>query len=144
MTIFIPVGRFASEPTMRESTTGRSCCSFNYAVDTGVRDAAGNKITNFFTVTAWGKLGETVQKHFHKGDAVSVTGSFCARPYESKKDGTMRTSLDITATSIDFLPGGKKDDSSKPAQQDEKPAKRRRAAQQVEYEDESDDDELPF
>ena len=144
MTIFIPVGRFASEPATRESGTGRSCCSFNFAVDTGVKDAAGQKITNFFNVTCWGKLGEMVQKHFTKGDAVSITGTFCARPYESKKDGSQRTSLDITATSVDFLPGGKKDDSAKPASQNEAAPKRRRPAQPVEYEDQSDDDELPF
>lgn len=144
MTIFIPVGRFASEPTTRESGTGRTCCSFNFAVDTGVKNAAGEKITNFFNVTVWGKTGETVQKNFHKGDAVSITGTFCARPYESKKDGSMRTSLDINATSVDFLPGGKKDDAAKNAQPEEKPAKRRRPAQQVEYEEESDEEELPF
>lgn len=142
MTLFIPVGRIATEPATRESGNGRSCCSFSFAVDTGVKSASGEKITNFFNVTAWGKLGELVQNHLHKGDAVSITGKFCARPYTSKKDNAEKTSLDITATDVDFLPGGKKEGAAEKPQAEEERPKRRRP-QPVEAADE-DDDELPF
>lgn len=140
MTLFIPVGRLATEPSTRTTGTGKSICSFTLAVDTGFKDANDQKITNFLQVNAWGKLGEVAQNNLHKGDAVSVTGKFCARPYESKKDGTQRTSLDLNATDIDFLPSGKKNADNK---SDEAPApKRRRPVQQVE--DSGDDDEMPF
>ena len=142
MTLFIPVGRLATEPTTRQTGTGRTNCSFTLAVDTGVKDASGQKISNFLNCTAWGKLGELAQNNLHKGDAVSVTGKFCARPYESKKDGQQKTSLDLSVTDIDFLPGGKKNTGNTDAEPaDEKP-KRRRPVMQVE--ENNDDDEMPF
>ena len=141
MTLFIPVGRLATDPSSRTVGNGRTCCTFTLAADTGVKDANGQKISNFLNCTAWGKLGEVAQNNLHKGDAVSITGKFCARPYESKKDGQQKTSLDLNVTDIDFLPGGKKNTDAAAAPADDKP-KRRRPAQAVEAAD--DDDELPF
>lgn len=144
MILFIPVGRLASEPSLRETAGGHTCCSFSYAVDTGVKDANGQKITNFFNVTAWGKLAEVVEKRLNKGDAVSITGSFCSRAYQGT-DGKQRNSLDINASSIDFLPGGKKEDGQKKDDSASSPPRRRRQQQQVEAEATSNDpDEMPF
>lgn len=138
MTLFVPVGRLATEPSTRQVGSGRTCCTFSLAADTGVKDGNGQKISNFLNCTVWGKLAEIAQNNLHKGDAVSITGKFCARQYESKKDGQQKTSLDLNVTDIDFLPGGKKSSDSAP--QEDKP-KRRRPVQQA---DDGDDEELPF
>lgn len=144
MTLFIPVGRLTADPVTSQSGNGRSRTTFSLAVDTGVKDANDQKITNFLNVTAWGKLGEIAQNNLHKGDAVSVTGKFCARPYESKKDGQTKVSLDLNVTDIDFLPGGKKQAQGDAAQEDTAPAQRRRRQQAQAVQTESDDDEMPF
>ena len=143
MTLFIPVGRLTADPTTTQSANGRSRTTFSLAVDTGVKDASDQKITNFLNVTAWGKLGELAQNNLHKGDAVSVTGKFCARPYESKKDGQTKVSLDLNVTDIDFLPGGKKQ-TQETASQADPAAQRRRRAQAQAVAETSDDDEMPF
>ena len=142
MKLFIPVGRLATEPSTRTTATGKTICSFTFAVDTGFKDGNDQFITNFLQVSAWGKVGEKAQNNLHKGDAVSITGSFCARPYESKKDNTTRTSLDLNADEITYLPGGKKNSDNKDANNEKPQAKRRRPAQQETQAD--DDDELPF
>lgn len=139
MILFIPVGRLASEPASRETSTGRTYCTFSFAVDTGVKDANDQKITDFFNVTAWGKTGETVMKNLNKGDACSITGRFCARPYEGQ-GGTPRVSLDINASEVDFFPGGKRRQDDAPAQEKEQPRRRRQPSEPTP----SDDDELPF
>lgn len=141
MTLFIPVGRLATEPSTRTTGSGRSICSFSLAVDTGVKDANDQKITNFLQVNAWGKLGEVAQNNLHKGDAVSVTGKFCARPYESKKDHTQKISLDLNATDIDFLPGGKKSAKQEDAEDEPRKKPRRQAVQEPQ---DDEDEELPF
>lgn len=143
MTLFIPVGRLASEPSLRNTAGGRTCCSFNYAADTGNKDANGEKITNFFNVTAWGKLAEVVEKNLNKGDAVSVTGSFCSRVYQGT-DGKQRNSLDINAISIDFLPGGKKGDAQRSSGTQQEAQPKRRRPQPTVTESSNDDDEMPF
>lgn len=140
MTIFIPVGRLTAEPEVRSTSAGE-ITTFGYAVDTGVKDSEGNKITNFFNVSVWGKMGENAAKHLHKGDPVSVTGSFCSRVYQAT-DGTKRNSLDIRAMSVDYLPRGQKNDTQSNEAQ-AKPPRRQQKPQQS-YASVSDDDEMPF
>ena len=140
------IGRFASEPATREVGNGRSVCCFSFAADTGVKDASGNKVSNFFNASAWGKTGENIQKFFHKGDAVLLYGKFCARPYQGT-DGSQKTSMDVNVDDYEFVPGGRKESAPKAEDDEKQQTHRRRRQAQQEYEAEpasSDDDELPF
>lgn len=53
----------------------------------------------FATVKCFGKLAENALMSIHKGEPVLVTGSLRIREYDAK-DGSRRTSVDVTATSI--------------------------------------------
>jgi single-strand DNA-binding protein len=53
----------------------------------------------FATVKCYRKLAENAFMSVHKGEPVLVTGSLRIRDYDAK-DGSRRTSVDVTATSI--------------------------------------------
>lgn len=135
---FSAFGRLTSEPTTRELAGGRAVCSFGLASDTGVKDASGNKITNFFNCNVWNRTGEIIQKNFHKGDPIIVYGKFCARPYQGT-DGTSKTSMDVSVDDFEFIPNGKKAGEAESSEQSAQPRRRRPAVQT-----EPEDDELPF
>jgi single-strand DNA-binding protein len=72
-------------------------------------DAGGNlqETTNWFRITAWGRLAETLdritqQGYLVKGRQVFVTGNFEAREYQDQQ-GQTRTSLDVNADEVQLL-----------------------------------------
>lgn len=149
MYLFIELGRLTSDPVLRTTGTGKTFCTMSVAADTGKKNDAGEKISNFFSVTSWGKDAERVQKYLKKGDPVSVVGQFYARSYRST-DGDPRTSLDVEASKITFLPNpNRASKQNADAQEAQQP--RRRPPQRVSYSGNddgsttsSDDDEMPF
>jgi len=148
MFIVLELARLTADPAVRTTGTGKTVCTFTVACDSGRRDDAGEKIPNFFFVTAWNKEAERVQKYLKKGDPVSVVGQFYARNYKTT-EGEQRTALDVDATKITFLPNPKRT-QQEPAQ-DTQATQRRRRQQQPAYpqKDEgymntADDDEMPF
>ncbi len=66
--------------------------------DQGTGDWA-NEPACFATVKCYRKLAENAFMSVHKGEPVLVTGSLRIRDYDAK-DGSRRTSVDVTATSI--------------------------------------------
>lgn len=149
MYLFIELGRLTSDPVLRTTGTGKTFCTMSVAADTGKKNDAGEKISNFFSVTSWGKDAERVQKYLKKGDPVSVVGQFYARSYRST-DGDPRTSLDVEASKITFLPNPNRANKQNTDEQVTQP--RRRPPQRAAYSgnDEGnapssdDDDEMPF
>lgn len=87
------VGRLTRDP---ESTPygENTVCRFAVAVDDGYGD---KKTTDFFNVSAWGKLGANVQQYTKKGSVVLVEGKMKS----SKKDNV--TYWELRADNIKFL-----------------------------------------
>lgn len=65
-------GRFAADPELRTTQTGKQVASFRMAVDRDMVDANGHRPTDWLTFTAWGKTAEFVSKYFRKGSAAVV------------------------------------------------------------------------
>jgi single-strand DNA-binding protein len=57
--------------------------------------------TNWYTIKAWGKLGEFLQKNFKKGDRIYVTGELDFREYTTQA-GEKRIINEITASQLKF------------------------------------------
>lgn len=91
------VGRLGRDPESR-TYEDNPVCSMAVAVN---RKAKGEEVTDWFNVTAWGKLAELCGKYLSKGREVVVVGGFEPRFYE--KDGEKRISLDVRANEIQFL-----------------------------------------
>lgn len=95
------IGNLTSNPELRSTQSGKSVCVFTIAVDRRFAQD-GNKITDFFRINAWGKVGENCGKYLSKGKKVAVIGELQARLYDAK-NGEQRLSLDVQADEVEFL-----------------------------------------
>ena len=88
---------------MRYTPNGRPVTEFSVAVTHRGRDPQSGEWadlgTDWFRVTVWGDRAERTAEEFRKGNRVFVEGRFRTREYDAK-DGTKRTSLEITADNV--------------------------------------------
>lgn len=100
-------GRFAADPELRTTQTGKQVASFRMAVDRDMVDANGHRPTDWLTFTAWGKTAEFVSRYFRKGSAAVVHSRCQTRQYEDK-NGNNRTAIEFVVDNIYFA-GSKQD-----------------------------------
>lgn len=100
-------GRFAADPELRTTQTGKQVASFRMAVDRDMVDANGHRPTDWLTFTALGKTAEFVSKYFRKGSAAVVHSRCQTRQYEDK-NGNNRTAIEFVVDNIYFA-GPKQD-----------------------------------
>lgn len=135
------IGNLTRDPELTETPNGVSVCRFDIAVNRNYTNGDGERQTDFFHITAWRGLAESVARYCAKGSKVAVTGSVQMRTYEDNS-GQKRTAVDVIAQDVEFL--------SKPAQQredgdpyDQTPQKKSKPKQQrMEVFD--DDGDIPF
>ncbi|MCC7023074.1 MAG: single-stranded DNA-binding protein [Thermomicrobiales bacterium] len=103
------VGNLGRDPETRYTPNGRMNVQFTMAVSWRFTDQSGQQQerTNWFRVTAWGRLAETMDRmaqngYLTKGKQVFVEGRFEAREYQDQQ-GQTRTSLDVNATELLLL-----------------------------------------
>jgi single-strand DNA-binding protein len=136
------IGNLTRDPELTETSSGVSVCRFSIAVNRNYSGSDGERKTDFFNITAWRGLGETINRFAKKGNKVAVTGSIEIRNYEDNQ-GAKRTSVDIIAQDVEFLSSrsaseggsGSGDYASAPAQ-----TERKKPALQAF----DDDGEIPF
>lgn len=102
MNKIILIGRLTADPIEKITSMGDKKCSFTIAVNRNYFCSDGERKTDFFNVTAWRGLGETVSRYTKKGSKVAVSGSIELRNYEDSQ-GVKRTSMDIIAQSVELL-----------------------------------------
>src|ERR1043165_285489 len=97
------IGNLGRDPEMRYTPNGRPVTEFSVAVSHRSRDAQtgewSDDQTDWYRVTVWGDRAERTAEEFKKGNRVFVEGRFRTREYDAK-DGTKRTSLEITADNV--------------------------------------------
>lgn len=131
------IGNLTRDPELSETNSGTAVCRFSVAVNR--RRANGEEPqTDFFQVTAWRGLAESVARYCKKGHKVAVVGSIQMRSYEDR-EGVKRTAVDIVAQDVEFLTQRARDDDG---QYDEPTPRRRGAKPQLEAFD--DDGDIPF
>lgn len=124
------IGNLTADPTSRNVNGANgvaTVCNFTVAAN---RHAGGRKITDFFRVACWGKLGENCMKYLLKGRPVAVVGSVSASAYNGN-DGKPHASLEVMAEKVEFLSGRAEE-------------RQQAAPQEDEYVPPMDDDSLPF
>lgn len=107
----ILVGRMTADPELRKTTSDVSVTSFSVAVQRDYKNADGEYDTDFINVQAWRNQAEFVCKYFGKGAPICVVGAIQTRKYEDK-DGNKRTAVEVVASEVKFVEGGKKDESA--------------------------------
>ena len=130
-------GRLTKDPELRRTQNGVAVASFTIACDRDIKDASGNKQTDFIDCVAWRNTAEFVDKYLTRGRMVIVSGRLQMREW-TDKNGNKRRNTEILAESVYF------GDSKREAKNTEK-SETKEAEQTVDFDQvEIDDDELPF
>ena len=69
------IGNLTRDPELTETSGGVSVCHFSIAVNRNYTSGDGERQTDFFNVTAWRGLADTVSRFCKKGSKVAVSGS---------------------------------------------------------------------
>ena len=101
-------GRLVKDIELRYTANQIPVASFTLACDRDYRPKDGERETDWIDVVAWNSSAEFVEKYFHKGDMIVVSGRIQTRMYEDK-DGKKRKVTEIVGTSFNFC--GKRQDS---------------------------------
>ena len=114
MNKIIVIGNLGRDPEMRYTPNGQSVTSFSVASNRTYTTASGERKeeTEWFNVSAWGKLGELCNQYLTKGRQVYVEGRLSSRSFQGQ-DGQMRFVNEINLTDVQFLggtSGGKDED----------------------------------
>jgi single-strand DNA-binding protein len=98
-------GNLTADPDLRTLQSGTSVCKLRVASNTRRKDSASDKWVdkpNYFDVTVWGSLGETVAKYTAKGRPVAIDGRLEWREWDTD-NGAKRQAVEIIADSVQFL-----------------------------------------
>ncbi len=93
-------GNLVRDPELRFTHNGVPVCGFSIAVNR-VRSKKSEAV-DFFNVSAWRELGETVANYKKKGDPILVEGRLQYRSWEAQ-DGAKRSAVDVVADRVQFL-----------------------------------------
>ena len=109
MNKIIVIGNLGRDPEMRYLPSGQSVTSFSIASNRRYTTASGEQReeTQWFNVSAFGRLGESCNQYLARGRQVYVEGRLSSRMYQDR-NGETRVSLDVNATEVQFL-GGRSD-----------------------------------
>jgi single-strand DNA-binding protein len=95
----IVAGNLTRDPELRFTQSGVPVCDFGLAVN---RVRSKNEEVDFFDVSAWRELGETIANYKKKGDPILVEGRLQYRSWDAQ-DGSRRSKVDIVADNVQFL-----------------------------------------
>lgn len=105
----IEFGRMTSDPDVRYSTNEKPMAIANFSIAVNRKfKREGQPDADFFNCVCFGKTAEVIEKYFHKGSKILVSGSLQNDTYE--KDGQKRTTTKIMVEEVDF--GDSKSSSS--------------------------------
>ena len=135
-------GNLTRDPELRFTSNGIPVCEFGIAVN---RVRSKSEEVDFFDITAWRELGETIANYKRKGDPILVEGRLQYRTWEAQ-DGSKRSKVDVVADNVQFL--GRSGDGSEggtPPAGDQRARRNARAAAQDDVDlNEEDFDDIPF
>ena len=92
-------GNLTRDPELRFTNDGVPVCSFGLAVN---RVRSKSEEVDFFDISAWRELGETIANYKKKGDPILVEGRLQFRSWEAQ-DGSRRNKVDVVADNVQFL-----------------------------------------
>ena len=137
------IGNLTRDPEISQTNGGVSVCHFAIAVNRAYTSQDGERQTDFFNVTAWRVLADTIARCVKKGSKVAVSGSIQIRHYEDNQ-GQRRTAVDVIAQDVEFLSprnqeNGGGDFYEAPAAAENRAPKKRAALESFD-----DDGDIPF
>ena len=100
------IGNLGTDPEMRYTAGGQPVTSFRLATGRTytTRDGERREETEWFTITAWSQLAETVNQYLTKGRRVYVEGRLKSSTWQGQ-DGQTHFRNEIIAEKVLFLDG---------------------------------------
>jgi single-strand DNA-binding protein len=95
-------GNLTRDPELRVTPNGVPVCSFSIAVN---QVRSKSEAVDYFNVSCWRELGETVANYKKKGDPILVEGRLQYRSWQAP-DGAKRSAVDVVADRVQFLSRG--------------------------------------
>jgi single-strand DNA-binding protein len=121
MNKMLVIGNLGGDPEMRYTPSGQAVTNFTVATNRKYTAADGEskEETEWFRVSAWGRLAETCNQYLAKGRKVYVEGRLRSRSYETR-DGQTRFENEIVANDVRFIgtPAGRGDEFPQEVEQD--------------------------
>ena len=139
----ILAGNMTRDPELRFTNDGIPVCSFGIAVN---RVRSRSEEVDFFNISAWRELGETIANYKKKGDPILVEGRLQYRTWEGQ-DGSKRSAVDVVADNVQFLgrPGDSDDGASSGGGAQARSGGGGRGGRREEVDiDETDFEDIPF
>ena len=104
MNKIIVIGNLGRDPEMRYTASGQSVTSFSVASSRRYRTSDGEQReeTEWFNVSAFGRLSEICNQYLTRGQQVYVEGRLRSRSY-TDRNGEQRHSLDIMLSEMQML-----------------------------------------
>lgn len=100
------IGNLGADPEMQYTANGHAVTKFDVATNEQWTDKEGEKRdrTEWFSVVAWNKLGETCAQYLAKGRSVYVEGRMQTRSWDGQ-DGVKHYRTELIAETVRFLGG---------------------------------------
>jgi single-strand DNA-binding protein len=116
-------GNLGRDPELRYTPQGTPVCTFTLATNERRRDKAGEMqdSTTWFRVSLWGRQAETASQYLTKGRPVYIEGRLRVDEW-TDRDGRARYTLEVHATDMQFVGGGRGEETPQHAVRNETPA----------------------
>ena len=104
MNKILVIGNLGRDPEMRYTPSGQAVTNFTVATNRKYTTAEGEarEETEWFRISAWGRLAETCNQYLAKGRKVYVEGRLRSRTYETR-EGETRFENEIVANDVRFI-----------------------------------------
>lgn len=138
----ILVGNLGRDPELRYTPQGTPVCSFTVATNEKRKDKTGETqdVTTWFRVTLWGRQAETASQYLTKGRPIYVEGRLRLEEW-TDRDGKQRFTLEVHATDMQFIGGGRTDEAAGATAAG---SSRAPATERQQSEPDLSDDDIPF
>ena len=104
----IVMGNLTKDPELRYTAGGLPVANLRMAINNTYKSKSGDQKEDvcFLTVVVWDKQAENCGQYLLKGSPVLVEGRLQSRNWETD-DGQKRSTIEVVATSVQFLSKGK-------------------------------------
>ena len=135
------VGRLTADPEVRYTTGENSMatCRFSVAVQRSYKNAEGVYEADFPACCAFRQTAEFINKFFHKGDMIGITGHIQTGSY-TNKDGNKVYTTDVMVDKAEFV--GSKNPNGATTQP--KPQANPQSSANADWMNVPDEEDLPF
>lgn len=103
------IGNLGGDPEIRYMESGLCIAKFSLAFN---RLEKGEKTTDWFDVTAFGKTAETIANYVKKGSQIGITGSLRQEKWVDRESGGNRSKVVVICERLTLLGGKQQSESS--------------------------------